>query len=103
MANNQIKETIRLTLSRTRKGNQLKMTRLGKMNKGNTKTELKIDGITTMDELLEAVNTQLQFHLPGIMESFEDEIGTAEERAEAIRIKEMNYQRKYRQSTGGAS
>lgn len=68
------------------------MTHSGKASK----TELKIDGITTMQELVQALETQIQFHLPGIIEVFEDELSTAEERFEVTRIKEMEHQRKVR-------
>lgn len=83
---------IKLSLTRTRKGNLLKMTHSGKSNK----TELKIDGITSKEELVEALATQIQFHLPGIIEVFEEELSTAEERFEVTRIKEMEHQRKVR-------
>jgi len=87
-----INANIKLSLTRTRKGNLLKMTHSGKANK----TELKIDGITTMQELLQALETQIQFHLPSIIELFEGELSTAEERVEVTRIKEMEHQRKVR-------
>ena len=84
---------ITIKVRRTRHGNCLRVTHSEMKNKLNI---MMIDGIQDRQQMIDSLRIQLEFLLPEIAGIFQTEIGTAKERYEATRKREMEHQRKMR-------